>query len=113
MMSSKQFESEVRDVSPTQSAIAWLRHELWQRLLRLICHLQGCTIEEGATCVRCKAFIYDPNLLPPPQWLRRISDRIRDLRYKGAHRCEACRRHIWFSAERCCSEECYCRWFPF
>lgn len=80
---------------------------------RFLCRLRGCALSECQACARCAAFVYDQNFLPAPRWLNRFSMCADSLRHKCLHRCEVCRRHIWFSEARCCSEACFEDWFPF
>jgi YodL-like len=94
----------------------WLearKQELWPRIGRCICQLRGCAAAHAPACARCRSFIYDPDFIPPRRWPNKLADRARIFKRKCLHRCEVCRRCIWFSQEPCCSESCFEQWFPF
>lgn len=89
------------------------KQQLWPNIGRLVCHLWGCAATKTPACVRCHSFIYDPDFIPPRRWFTNAVDQARVVGRKCLHRCEVCRRYIWFSEEQCCSENCFEQWLPF
>jgi hypothetical protein len=99
-----------------REAVYWFRvkrRQVKPIVGRALCRLRGCTASELEACVRCHAFVYAPHFLMEPRWISRIFNALRSLRHKAVHRCQVCRRCIWFSEASCCSEACFEEWFPF
>jgi hypothetical protein len=83
--------------------------------MRILCKLMGCETGLSPCCRRCGSDLYEYDFIQQgwlQPWFRAVwwvASKQEWIR----HRCDVCRKPMYFTDASCCSEECYEDWYPF
>lgn len=84
------------------------------KLLKMLCPIIGCRLNDNYYCERCGLHLYDGGYDRPCETLRAIDSAFWHVWNAIAGRkCDVCKKRFWRGGNYTCSDKCADEWIPF